>query len=449
MKKLSLKIRLIISFCAAAVAILGGAGVLSWYESREQMDEFFDTYQLLLVRQLSTADWKNIRPSTQKRVNEIIDELDDDGEEEDEALGFAVFDRKGGIVFHDDENGRFFNYNPQASGFEEQKIGAKHKLWRIVWMDSADRQYKIAVGQELAYRDEVAFDLMEELLLPWMCGLGGLLLVIIFLVHTELRPLRMIAGNIARRSPDDFSQLNEKNVPQEIAPLVKAMNQLFGRIELMLKRERSFISDSAHELRSPLTALKVQLEVAEMCGDDCEARQKALAHLRAGIDRSARLVEQLLALSRLDSAVQVVNTEEILDWNTLLKQAVEEQNAAAGRELDIKIIQADKCGISRGRNFLWSLLLRNLLDNAVRYSPEDTCITIEFSDDGMTVSNSGVVLEEKHMRHLGERFFRPAGQKVQGSGLGLSIVEKIAGLHGCSVRYENIDDIFKVIISRY
>lgn len=448
MKKFSLKIRLIVLFCAASVAVLGGAGVLSWFESREQIDEFFDTYQLLLARQLSTADWKNIQPATQKKINKIVEELDDDGEEDDEALGFAVFDRNGRIVFHDDENGRFFNYNPQVSGFEEQKIGSKHKVWRLVWMQSADGGYKIAVGQEQAYRDEVAFDLIEELLLPWMCGLGGLLLAIILLVHMELRPLREIAGNIARRNPDDFSQLDENNVPQEIAPLAKAMNKLFGRTEKMVKRERSFISDAAHELRSPLTALKVQLEVAEMSVDDRATQKKALSNLRSGIERSARLVEQLLALSRLDSTAQIGGDEEILDWKMLLAQAIEEQNTAAGHQLDIQILHEEKCVILHGRNFLWSLLLRNLLDNAVRYSPEDTQIRLEFTDCGLIVSNSGVNLDEKHMPHLGERFYRPAGQTAQGSGLGLSIVEKIAGLHGYFVRFELDSGIFKVIIYR-
>ena len=446
MKKLSLKIRLIISFCIASVVILGGAGVLSWFESREQIDEFFDTYQLLLARQLSTADWKNIQPTTLKKVNKIVDELDDDGEEAEEALGFAVFNQDGNIIFHDNENGRFFNYNSQISGFGEQKIGSKQKEWRIVWMDSADYQHKIAVGQELAYRDDVAFDLIEEMLLPWCCGLVGLLLMIVLLVHMELRPLRQIAKNIAQRNPDDFSLLNEDNVPQEIVPLVKEINQLFGRIELMLKRERSFISDAAHELRSPLTALKVQLEVTEMSGDDCESKQKALTHLRVGIERSSRLVEQLLALSRLDSAGQIACSEELLDWKTLLRQVIEEQNAIAGRVLDVKVIHEDRCVISHGQNLLWSLLLRNLLDNAVRYSPENTQIRLEFNDCGLIVSNSGVVLDKKYIPHLGERFFRPAGQKAIGSGLGLSIVCKIAELHGYRVRFEQEDDIFKVII---
>ena len=448
MKKLSLKIRLIISFCAASIAILGGAGVLSWFESREQMDEFFDTYQLLLARQLSTADWTDIQPATQHKINQIVDDLDDDGEEEDEALGFAVFDRSGKMIFHDDENGRAFVYYAEASGFENQKIGEDNDKWRVVWLDSADGQFKIAVGQELDYRNEVAFDMMEEMLLPWLAGLGFLLMFIVLLVHIELHPLRSIAGDISRRSPDDFSPLNEKNVPQEILPLSRAMNQLFGRIEQMLKRERSFISDSAHELRSPLTALKVQSEVLEMSDDDADARKKALVQLRSGIERSSRLVEQLLALSRLDSNLKNTQTADLLDWKQLLAGAFDELNIASGRHVDVQVLHQDKCSISEGSAFLWSLLLRNLLDNAVRYSPVDSKITIEFTKEGLVVSNSGVSLRPEYLAHLGERFFRPAGQKAQGSGLGLSIVEKIASLHGYHVAYACENNVFSVIISK-
>ena len=449
MKKLSLKIRLIMSFCAAAILILGSAGILSWTESREQTDEFFDTYQLLLARQLSTADWSNIKSSTQQDVNRIVEELQDDGEEEDEALGFAVFDRSGKMIFNDDENGRYFIYSPQASGFENQKIGSKKKKWRLCWIESADKAYKIAVGQEIKYREEFAFELIEEIFLPWGLGLGFLLLMIILLVHYELRPLRKIAQNLSVRNPDDFSRIEENNVQQEIKPLVQSMNRLFGKIEQMLKRERSFVSDSAHELRSPLTALKVQLEVAEMSGEDRPALQKALANLRAGIERSSRLVEQLLALSRLDSTAPNIHLEDVIDWNTLLSNALEEQkNAAAEKNITIEIKGRKKYFPKNGDNFLWSLLLRNLLDNAIRYSQRGSKIKIEFTDGRLKVSNNGASLDKKHLPHLGERFFRPAGQKAGGSGLGLSIVKRIAAQHGCQVSYNLQNDVFSVIIQK-
>ncbi len=443
MKKLSLKLRLIISFTAAAIIILGGAGILSWAESREQIDEFFDTYQLVLGRQLAAADWHNIQPTTQHRIDQLIDNLDNDGEEDDEALGFAVFDTQGKMIFNDGNKGKRFSFRPQASGFENQKIGKRP--WRLMWIQSVDKNYRIAVGQEVDYRDDAAFDLIEEMLGPWFLGLGLLLLMIIFLVHMELRPLRRLAADLSKRSPDDLAPIDETSVPQEIIPLVQAMNHLFARIEDMFRRERSFISDSAHELRSPLTALKVQLEVAEMSDDDTAARKKALQQLREGIDRSAHLVEQLLALSRLDSS-SAKDCEEILDWNLLLKNAIEAQQSVTGKDTKIKVLHQENCSIRCGQGVLWSLLLRNLLDNAVRYSPADTEIKIDFSDNGLTISNSGVELSEDHLSHLGERFFRPAGQKVRGSGLGLSIVNKIAQLHGYHARYECKNGIFKAII---
>lgn len=139
MKKMSLRLRLIISFLIVSTCVWTAAAVISWQESRDQMDEFFDTYQLLLARQLSTADWTNLTADMQKKSNRLIENVDDDGEEEDEALGFAVFNRRGEMIFNDDENGRDFIYTPEASGFVNQKIGRKKDMWRIFWLTSADK----------------------------------------------------------------------------------------------------------------------------------------------------------------------------------------------------------------------------------------------------------------------------------------------------------------------
>ena len=167
MKKMSLRLRLIISFLIVSTCVWTAAAVISWQESRDQMDEFFDTYQLLLARQLSTADWTNLTADMQKKSNRLIENVDDDGEEEDEALGFAVFNRRGEMIFNDDENGRDFIYTPEASGFINQKIGRKKDMWRIFWLTSADKNFTIAVGQELEFRDDAALELVEETLLPW------------------------------------------------------------------------------------------------------------------------------------------------------------------------------------------------------------------------------------------------------------------------------------------
>ena len=447
MKKMSLRLRLIISFLIVSTCVWSAAAVISWQESRDQMDEFFDTYQLLLARQLSTADWTNLTADMQKKSNRLIENVDDDGEEEDEALGFAVFNRRGEMIFNDDENGRDFIYSPEASGFVNQKIGRKKDMWRIFWLTSADKNFTIAVGQELEFRDDAALELVEETLLPWLVGLSVLLLAVIWMVSRELRPLRRIADELSERDSDNLHPLSLSGQASEILPLIKAINTQFSRIEQMLQRERGFISDSAHELRSPLTALKVQLEVAPLADDDAAARHQALQKLNQGIDRSTRLVEQLLALSRLDSAAAAAN-DEPLDWPALVNAAVNEQlPAAEEKKINIKTSTDGSAPTTCGQPLLWALLLRNLLDNAVRYSPEEAQISIELKDETLSVTNSNTVVAAEYLPRLKERFFRPAGQKSTGSGLGLSIVERIAELHRCRVALTNDDGNFRVTIS--
>lgn len=447
MKKMSLRLRLIISFLIVSTCVWSAAAVISWQESRDQMDEFFDTYQLLLARQLSTADWTNLTADMQKKSNRLIENVDDDGEEEDEALGFAVFNRRGEMIFNDDENGRDFIYSPEASGFVNQKIGRKKDMWRIFWLTSADKNFTIAVGQELEFRDDAALELVEETLLPWLVGLSVLLLAVIWMVSRELRPLRRIADELSERDSDNLHPLSLSGQASEILPLIKAINTQFSRIEQMLQRERGFISDSAHELRSPLTALKVQLEVAQLADDDAAARHQALQKLNQGIDRSTRLVEQLLALSRLDSAAVAAN-DEPLDWPALVNAAVNEQlPAAEEKKINIKTSTDGSTPTTCGQPLLWALLLRNLLDNAVRYSPEEAQISIELKDETLSVTNSNTVVAAEYLPRLKERFFRPAGQKSTGSGLGLSIVERIAELHRCRVALTNDDGNFRVTVS--
>lgn len=444
---MSLRLRLIISFLIVSTCVWTAAAVISWQESRDQMDEFFDTYQLLLARQLSTADWTNLTADMQKKSNRLIENVDDDGEEEDEALGFAVFNRRGEMIFNDDENGRDFIYTPEASGFVNQKIGRKKDMWRIFWLTSADKNFTIAVGQELEFRDDAALELVEETLLPWLVGLSVLLLAVIWMVSRELRPLRRIADELSERDSDNLHPLSLSGQASEILPLIKAINTQFSRIEQMLQRERGFISDSAHELRSPLTALKVQLEVAQLADDDAAVRHQALQKLNQGIDRSTRLVEQLLALSRLDSAAAAAN-DEPLDWPALVNAAVNEQlPAAEEKKINIKTSTDGSAPTTCGQPLLWALLLRNLLDNAVRYSPEEAQISIELKDETLSVTNSNTVVPAEYLPRLKERFFRPAGQKSTGSGLGLSIVERIAELHRCRVALTNDDGNFRVTVS--
>ena len=446
MKNISLQLRLILSFLFIAGTVWLVSAILAWVEGKEEIDEFFDTYQLVLARQLATVDWKDITPNTQKRVNKVIDILDNDGEEDDEALGLAVFDANGKMIFHDNNNGRQFKYDASASGFMNQTLGKKQKLWRIVWIKSIDGLYTVAIGQELNYRNEIALELIEETFLPWACGLIILLTASIWLVHREFRPLKKITNTLKQRESDNLSPLDDKNSPQEIKPLIVAINELFARIIAMLQKERSFIADAAHELRSPLTALNVQLDVVELAVDDPDTQQKALRNLREGLTRSSHLVEQMLALSKLDSQI-ILQEQENLNWQNILSVCVAEQQENASQK-KISILQNIRSNFSivSGQSFLWSLLFRNLLDNAIKYSQSGAQIKIDIETNKIKISNNKTNIDNKYLSRLGERFFRPAGQKNNGSGLGLSIVEKVAMLHRCNVRYLHNRDVFTVVI---
>ncbi len=449
MKNFSLRIRLILSLLIVAIGTWLGAAVSSWSESREYIDEFFDTYQLLLARQLATADWKNIPADGQAKTDVIFEELRNDGEEEDEALGFAVFNQSGQLIFHDDEYGKSFVFQPNADGFMHQKITHKQKEWRIVYVRSADNSFTIAVGQELKYRFEAAFELMIISFIPWIIGLIMLLILCFILVTYELKPLRIIADKLIKRQPNDLSPVTLKQVPAEIKPLILAMNALFIRIQKMLERERSFIADSAHELRSPITALNVQLEVAELSKDDPEALKQAFTHLKEGINRSTRLIEQLLTLSRLDSQSLETDLTQKIDWSALIDSTIQiYADVIQQKQLTVDITVDGIPPVDCGELFLWQVLMRNLIDNAVQYTPKKGMIHIIVADSCLLLQNDAFPLSEKHISHLGERFYRPAGQSQSGSGLGLSIVKKIASLHQCKAETSIYDSQFQISIRK-
>jgi two-component system sensor histidine kinase QseC len=212
----------------------------------------------------------------------------------------------------------------------------------------------------------------------------------------------------------------------------------------MRAREQAFVADAAHELRTPLAGLRVQAQVVELSDDDPPARRHALTQMRVSIDRCDRLVEQLLTLSRLESLSDGHSGREgglsfvSLDWPALLEEAISEFRPQAGdkgitMECAVKAIPAR----SLGAPSLMAILLRNLLDNAVKYTAAGGSTGITLDSHALTIENSGSGVCDTCLPRLGERFFRPPGQEAPGSGLGLSIAKQIAGLHGFTLHLQN------------
>jgi len=453
--RLSLRLRLTLMFLAVALAVWLAAGLLTWRESREELDEFFDSYQLLLAHQLASADWRSFNPDNNARAINPLKRLEDEaeaagrddddfiGQADDEALSFAVFNRDGRLIFSDGDQGATFPFEGQTEGLVDRRLDSRRK-WRLAWIKSPDGAVVAAVGQRLDYRGEAALDLAVEVLSPWLAGLFFLTAATVWLVSRELRPLKNITGELRQRAPDDLKPLAVKDLPSEVAPLGLALNEVFQRIQSLLSRERAFVADASHELRTPLATLKVQVEVAQLSHDDPQALSEALVNLNVGIDRTARLVEQLLALSRLDSGVHAAEPVP-LDWPKLVAEAVIQTESP--KQMAINCLFQREPLLTVGRPLLIGLMLRNLLDNARRYSPEGAGIDLVLDGPIISVTNSGVTVNDEHLKRLGERFFRPAGQAVSGSGLGLSIVGRVAELHGLELTFQNIPpNSFSVVL---
>jgi two-component system sensor histidine kinase QseC len=439
-KRLSLRLRLILIFSLLALLTWSTASVVAWVMSRNTINEVFDTQQMLFAKRLATANLGDLLadesarslPKTKKLVHH-----GKRGEQDDDALAFAIFDRDGKMLLNDGENGADFLFDGEREGFTDGERKGDDDSWRLVWLTSPDGRYRIVVGQEWDYRRDMALGMVTGQLVPWLATLPVLMLLIALMVGRELRPLRAVAAGLRRRAPDDATPLDARQVPTEVRPLVDALNALFARINALLVRERRFTSDAAHELRSPLAALRVQTEVVQLAGDDAPMREHALDNLTVGIDRATRLVDQLLTLSRLDSLSDLAELAPI-DWNDLVTMTLAEQDRQAhAAGVTLRYEHRGTPPPRQGETLLLSLLLRNLLDNAVRYTPQGGVVTVTLSERSLTVEDDGPGVTAEHLARLGERFYRPPGQEQTGSGLGLSIVQRIAGLHGLQISFAN------------
>ena len=424
--RLSLRLRLTLLFAVLTTAAWGMASVIAWQQTSKKLDKLFDTQQLLFARRLSVMHFDELRapPASLGEKKKVRH-----GHIDDDALAFAIFTRDGKMVLNDGENGEDIQWNSQREGFSDGYLRDDDDEWRFLWLTTADGRYRIAVGQEWDYRREMAMDIVTSQLTPWMIALPLMFVLLIVLLSRELAPLKNLARTLRLRAPDSADSLSVEKIPAEVRPLVEALNQLFRRTHDAMLRERRFTSDAAHELRSPLAAL-----------NDAEGREKALAQLHQGIDRATRLVDQLLTLSRLDSLAQLDDVQPVAIDDLLQSAVMEMYHHAQQSAIELRLHLNASHIVHTGQPLLLSLLVRNLLDNAVRYSPRGSQVDITLNGREFRVRDNGPGISPQALARIGERFYRPPGQDAPGSGLGLSIVRRIASLHGMQVDFANARD---------
>jgi two-component system sensor histidine kinase QseC len=309
--------------------------------------------------------------------------------------------------------------------------------WRVFVLPSRDRSFEVQIGQPLEARAEILEELAENLTWPALALLALLGAVIWLAVGRLLRPIEQTALTIARKTPEDLTPVAAADQPLELAPIIAALNTVFARLGKTLQAERRFTADAAHELRTPLAALRMKIQLLERQHPE---HRSSLRIVRDEADRCTALVENLLALARLDADRPDLLGRETVALAMLLDELCRSHAARAeARQIDLAI--DCRAAALYGNADLLRMALRNLLDNALRYCPPHSRVRIETRSGAagvrIAVRDDGPGVPEPLRSQLAERFFRVLGTDQTGSGLGLSIVERIAALHGASLRFED------------
>lgn len=432
----SLRLRLTLFFILLTALTWCCASLIAWHYTTKELNKLFDTQQMLFAKRLSVMSFdETASPPALAPTKKML--RHHRGKQDDDAMAFAIFDIHGKMRLNDGDNGRDIPWHYYRDGFIDGYLPDDDDEWRFLWLTSSDGRFRIVVAQEWEYREDMAIDIVTSQLYPWLVALPGMILILMLLLHRELRPLGRLSRQLATRLPDSPESLDTAQIPGEVRPLVSALNQLFARTHHTIERERRFISDAAHEIRSPLAGLKVQAEVVQLAGDDKIVREQALTQMQAGITRTTRLVEQLLTLSRLDALDNPEDSVPV-SLNALLQDAVADiYPCASARQIEIQLHLTQRQICLRGQALLLSLPVRNLLDNAVRYCSPGCTVELTLDDHSLTVADNGPGMSDDTLARVGERFWRPPGQKQTGSGLGLSIVKRIAALHRMTVALQH------------
>jgi two-component system sensor histidine kinase QseC len=324
-----------------------------------------------------------------------------------------------------------------TQGFsEETRIG---ETWRIFTIQNEDASITVHIGEEVSIRHKLANKIVMRTLIPLLIVLPLTAIIMWYGVGRGMSPLRRIAEEMQQRRPNDLSNIDLDNIPSEAKVLATSLNSVFDQLKNAVETERRFTADAAHELRTPLAALKTHAEVALQAASD-EEKQQALRQVVRGVDRATRLVEQLLTLARLDPDTGNANVKRF-DLFIVAEQVISDE-ALIAIEKNIEI----SLNGTRGK-FVYcnsdaiAVLMRNLIDNAIRYTPEKGTVEvsiIRFDDDiTFRVADSGPGIPKEERELIFHRFYRRLGTKSPGSGLGLSIVTRIVDLYKLKIQLDD------------
>ncbi|KJV08104.1 histidine kinase [Methylocucumis oryzae] len=432
-------------------------GSLSTYWSQDLVDKHLHAYALkrnpktknnfdLWTGQNNFLSLKTQEPSALKGLNQTnIDEslwymFDDLLQEKavtqqyERKIAFQLWSKKEGLVLYSDSAPRYPFANLQ-NGFSSTEINGD--LWHVYSLTNATGEYSVHVAQKEEIRAELADEISTQLVTQFLIGLPVLGMVIWMIVGQALKPLARLEKSLAKREASYLKPLSTRGLPNEIVPMVTEINNLFVQLEQAFEHERRFTSDAAHELRTPLAGLLTQAQVALRTHDD-SMRKQALKRIEQAVNRMTYMVQQLLTFSRIESGTEYMN-QEVLELDKEVVQIVAHLEPEAHRKrIQLEVVEESPVPIIVNAALI-AILIRNLIDNAIKYTPNQGNILISVIGRGKTldfcVEDSGPGIAPDQYEKALQRFHRciETAYAAQGTGLGLSIVQRIAAIHNADL----------------
>jgi two-component system sensor histidine kinase QseC len=423
----SLRRRLLFTLLGAVAAIRIATAIASYFDARHELDELLDAH-LAQAASLLIA-----------QAGDELDEIDEHAPQVhryERRVAFQFWERGEVLRLHS-ANAPAVRLSRSDDGFSDERIAGER--WRVFSGWDRHQRYLVQVGERADARAQIVAAILKNALWPLALALPVLALLVWLVVDRALLPLRTLSREVAQRAPGNLAPLALGPAPAEVAPLVAALDRLLARVQASIEGERRFTADAAHELRTPLAALRAQAQVARTAADAGE-RTHALDSVIEGCDRAAHLVEQLLTLARLEPETAHAERSEC-DLRAVVADVIAGIAASAlARNIALEL-EGDASVRVRADARLLAILFRNLLDNAIRYSPSHTAVRVEVGlRNGVpfaSIRDQGPGVPEARRPELGRRFHRLAGASARaGSGLGLSIAKRIAELHGAPLVFD-------------
>lgn len=389
------------------------AAALLYIRARDEANQIFDYQMQQLAASLPSRSFAPVSPGRYA----------DPGMEKDIVI--QIWGEDGVRIYHSHEQPAL----PQRAELGFSNIATAGGIWRVYSAQQGDTVVQVA--QPLSARRDLAAHVALKTVAPLFLLFPFLGMLVWVTVSKGLAPVKRVAGEVGSRDVGALSPVADAGLPQEIRPLTHALNDLLERLGNAIDAQRAFIADAAHELRTPLAALKLRMQLAERAAGE-EERKAAFEDLKQGFDRALHTVQQLLVLARHEPGAAAQVYREV-DLRMLAGSAVADfAQAASVKRIDLGVTGEDKAIVEADPDAL-RILLENLLDNAIRYTQEggriDVSVAADSSSCSISVRDNGPGIPGGEMSRVFDRFYRIPGTQAEGSGLGLAIVRRIADAH--------------------